>query len=191
MVLISVQLSILFTVLFVSAYFIIPKTHRHIVNRALIRRYGCEKPPRLNFDLEPINSKATEKHNLLETTTRLFDEYGKTFKATRAGRTFIRTCDPEVSKAVLSTHFEHFGMQPIRYEDGKGFFGNGMLVTDGLQWKNSRALIRPTFDIAHVVNFDRLSGHVERFMSLLPRDGSTIDLFPLLKRLVCIVRQAV
>jgi cytochrome P450 len=90
---------------------------------------------------------------------------------------------------VLSTHFKHFGLQPLRYEGGKGFFGNGLLVTDGAQWKSSRALIRPAFDIAHIANFDRLSGYVERFMSLLPRDGSTLDLFPLFKRLVCLSEQ--
>jgi len=89
---------------------------------------------------------------------------------------------------VLSTHFEKFGLQPIRYEDGKGFFGNGMLVTDGYQWKRSRALIRPTFDIAHIANLGRLQSHVDRFMGLLPRDGSTIDLFPLLKRLASFER---
>ena len=154
-----------------------PYILKRIRRRLLVWRYGCEELVTFNIDLLAINQKATQEHTLLETTTRLFNEYGKTFKATRSGRAFIRTCDPEVSKAVLSTHFDKFGMKPIRYEDGKGFFGNGMLVTDGVQWKSSRALIRPTFDIAHIVNIDRLSGHVARFMELLPCDGSTIDLF--------------
>ena len=90
----------------------------------------------------------------------------------------------EVSKAVLSTHFEKFGLQPIRYEGGNSFFGNGMLVTDGHQWKTSRTLIKPTFDIAHIANLGRLGPFVDRFMELLQRDGSTVDLFPLLKRMV-------
>lgn len=59
-----------------------------------------------------------------------------------------------------------------------------MLVTDGPQWKKSRTLIKPTFDIAHIANLDRLGPFVDRFMELLPRDGSTVDLFPLLKRMV-------
>lgn len=174
--------------LLIPVYLVSSNVARRLSRCAIARKHGCKEPPRLDLDLEHINRKATQEYNLLDTTTRLFTEYGRTFKASRSGRTFIRTCDPEVSKAVLSTHFESFGIQPIRYEGGKGFFGNGMLVTDGPQWKNSRALIRPAFDIAHIVNLDRLSGHVERFMELLPRDCSTIDLFPLLKRLVCIAK---
>jgi cytochrome P450 len=138
----------------------------------------------VEFDLGPINDRAAQEHRFLETTKHLFDQYGKTFRTTRLGRKFIRSQDPEVMKAVLSTHFENFGMQPLRYEGGKGFFGDGMLATDGPQWKHSRTLIRPTFDVAHIANFGRLKGHVERFMEILPRDGSTIDIFPLLKRLV-------
>jgi cytochrome P450 len=169
----------------IISYVVTPKVATWLSRRALIRKYGCQDPVQLPLDLAAVNQKAAKEHKFLETTTRLFNEYGKTYKAVRFGRTIIRTCDPEVFKAVLSTHFENFGMKPIRYEDGKGFFGNGMLVTDGQQWKHSRALIRPVFDIAHVVNFDRLSAHVERFMQLIPQDGATIDLFPLLKRLVC------
>jgi cytochrome P450 len=168
----------------IAGHFLSTKVARWLSRRALIRKHGCKEPPVLPIDLAVINQKAAKEHKFLETTTRLFNKYGKTYKAIRSGRTIIRTCDPEVFKAVLSTHFENFGMQPIRYEDGKGFFGNGMLVTDGPQWKHSRALIRPVFDIAHVANFDRLSAHVERFMQLVPRDGTTIDLYPLLKRLV-------
>ncbi|KAF2869042.1 cytochrome P450 [Massariosphaeria phaeospora] len=122
-------------------------------------------------------------HENKDSKSRLTRLIGKTSKAMRSGRTYFRTCDPEVSKAVLSKQFEKFGLQPLRYEGGKGFFGNGILVTDGLQWKHSRSLVRPAFDVAHVANFDRLRRHVERFIELLPRDQSTVDLYPLLKRL--------
>lgn len=181
---ISFRVAIPFGILISLLYVVYPGIARWLVRQTLARKNGCVELPHLPLDLDKINKQVAQQHRFLETTTRLFYEYGKTYKAIRAGRTIIRTCDPEVSKAVLSTHFEHFGMQPIRYEDGKGFFGNGMLVVDGPQWKHSRTLIRPTFDIAHVANFDRLEGHVVHFMKLLPRDGMTVDLFPLLKRLV-------
>jgi cytochrome P450 len=150
----------------------------------LTHKFDFKDPPIVDFDLGPINDRAAQEHRFLETTKHLFDQYGKTFRTTRLGRKFIRSQDPEVMKAVLSTHFENFGMQPLRYEGGKGFFGDGMLATDGPQWKHSRTIIRPTFDVARIANFGRLKGHVERFMEILPRDGSTIDIFPLLKRLV-------
>lgn len=184
MALISLRLAIYVAILCISVQLVFPKVARWLSRRALSRKYGCKEPPKLTLDLDYINRKAVQNHNLLETTTRLFNEHGRTYKALRSGRTIVRTCDPRVFKAILSTHFESFGLQPIRYDGGQGFFGNGMLVTDGPQWKLSRSLIRPAFDIAHVGNFDRLKVHVEQFMQLLPRDGSTVDLFPLLKRLV-------
>ncbi|KAF2647428.1 cytochrome P450 [Lophiostoma macrostomum CBS 122681] len=183
MIRVSLYDAIPFVTLLILAFLLSPNAIRWYSRRTLARRYGCKKPPIVHFDLAPINAKAAQEHTFLETTKRLFDEHGKTFKATRFGRTFIRTCDPEVTKAVLSTHFENFGMQPIRYEGRDGFFGDGMLATDGHQWKRSRTLIRPTFDNAHIANFDRLRSRVDRFIEILPRDGSTIDMFPLLKRL--------
>lgn len=152
-------------------------------------KYGAKEPPHFNIDLNRINRESTQDHKSLETATKLFWKYGKTYKTKRGGRAMIRTCDPELFKAVLSTHFENFGLQPIRYEGGKSFFGNGMLVTDGPQWKTSRMLIRPTFDVAHIANLGRLGPFVDRFMELLPRDGSTVDLFPLLKRMVRLTGQ--
>ncbi len=176
---------LVYVAVIISIVAIWPRVSKRITRTLLVWRYGCEEPVTLKLDLLAINQKATLEHKLLETITRLFNQHGKTFKAYRSGRRFIRTCDPEVTKAILSTHFENFGMQPLRYEGGKGFFGNGLAVTDGIQWKSSRALIRPTFDIAHIANMDRLSSHVSRFIDLLPRDGATIDLFPFFKRLVC------
>jgi cytochrome P450 len=186
--LVPLEFAIPFTVLCACLYLISSRFSRWYTRHTLVRKYGCKEPPRVYINLDDINKQATRDHKYLETTTRLFDEHGKTYKAVRSGKIIIRTCNPEVSKAVLSTHFDDFGMQPIRYEEGKGFFGDGMLVTDGPQWKRSRTLIRPTFDIVHVANFDRLDGHVARFMNLLPSDGATIDMFPLLKRMVCIPR---
>jgi cytochrome P450 len=165
-------------------YLILAKVHRWITRCVISWKHGAREPPYPKIDLDRINRESAQNHSLLETATNLFWEHGKTYKTKRNGRVMIRTCDPEVSKAVLSTNFENFGLQPTRYEDGNSFFGNGMLVTDGPQWKTSRTLIKPTFDIAHIANLDRLGPFVDQFMELLPRDGSTFDLFPLLKRMV-------
>ncbi|KAF1961218.1 n-alkane-inducible cytochrome P450 [Byssothecium circinans] len=179
----SIPLSILILILSVPVVLLYSKFNRWLTRSLLAWKYGCKEPPRPNINLDEINRTSAQNFTFLDTTTRLFNDHGKTYKTRRGGRVFIRTCQPEVSKAVLSTHFEKFGLQPIRYEGGKSFFGNGMLVTDGAQWKTSRALIRPTFDVAHIANLDRLGPFVDRFMGLLPRDGSTVDLFPLFKRL--------
>ena len=171
-------------VLLVSAYFFLPWAKKSLTRYVLVWKHGAKEPPHPDIDMDRINRESAQNHTFLETETKLFWEHGKTYKTKRDGKVKIRTCDPEVFKAVLSTHFENFGLQPIRYEGGKSFFGNGMLVMDGPQWKTSRMLIRPTFDVAHIANLGRLGPFVDRFMELLPRDGSTVDLFPLLKRMV-------
>jgi cytochrome P450 len=184
MVVNSTQLTILSCLSLLPILVFFTKIRTWASRSLLAWRHGCKEPPHPNINLDEISRTSAQNFTSLETTTRLFNEIGKTYKTKRGGRVFLRTCDPEVTKAVLSTQFENFGLQPIRYEGGKSFFGNGMLVTDGAQWKNSRTLIRPTFDVAHIANLDRLGPFVDQFMRLLPRDGSTIDLLPLLKRLV-------
>jgi cytochrome P450 len=179
-----VSLSPLIFVLFVTVLLFYSRLNKWFGESLLAWTHSCREPPCPNINLDEINRESAQNHTFLDTTTQLFNTHGKTYKASRGERVFIRSCDPEVAKAVLSTHFDKFGLQPIRYESGNSFFGNGMLVTDGAQWKTSRMLIRPTFDIAHIANLDRLGPFVDQFMHLLRRDGSTIDLLPLLKRLV-------
>jgi hypothetical protein len=55
---------------------------------------------------------------------------------------------------------------------------------DGPFWDHSRALIRPTFTRANVANLPAFEVHFQRFLRLLPKDGDTVDLKPLLYRLV-------
>jgi cytochrome P450 len=179
----SILVSILIVNLFIPVLLFSPKVNRWFTRVLLAWGHACKVSPHPN-----INRISAQNNTLVNTTIRLFIEHGKTWKTKRDGRAFIRTCDPEVSKAVLSTHFDKFSLQPIRYEGEKSFFGNGMLVTDGAQWKTSRTLICPTFDVDHIVNLDRLGPFVDCFMRLLPRDGSTINLLPLLKRLVCLTK---
>lgn len=170
--------------------FLLPQVQRTIRKWKAVLYIGCREPPRyhhkdpLGRDLFRRTIEAYKEHKFLDFTERLFQEHGNTFKTITEGKVLIKTRDPEVSKAVYTTFFDKFGLQPIRYEGGKGFFGDGILVTDGAQWKRSRTLIRPAFDIAHIANFNRLDRHVSRFLEILPQDGSTIDLLPLFKRLV-------
>ena len=147
------------------------------------------KDPILGLDLFLAYKNAFEKGKFLEISQRQFELYGKTFKAKSFGTTMIKTIDPEVSKAVHGTFFDNFGLQPLRYDTAKNLFGNGIIVVDGPAWAHARSMIRSSFEIVHIANFDFLSQHVDRFMELIPQDGSTVDLLPLFKRLVSSPRQ--
>ncbi|OCL14662.1 cytochrome P450 [Glonium stellatum] len=159
--------------------------------RLALKRNGCGEPPRyphkdpiFGLDLFMQYMNGFKSGDFLDTNKRHYETYGKTFKANLFGTTFIKTIDPEVSKSFHSTSFNKFGLQPLRYEVSKNLFGNGIIVVDGPHWQHGRALIRSSFDIVHIANFEQLGRHVRHFLDLLPRDGSTIDLLPLFKRLI-------
>ena len=168
---------------------LVAKVHRNIIKKTAIRRGGCETPRRYAHkdprgqDLYNRSIEAYKQRRFLDFEEELYEQYGTTFETISGGKVWIKSKDPEVSKAIYSTFFDKFGLQPIRYEDC-GFFGHGILVMDGEFWKRSRSMIRPAFEVAHIANFDRLYRHVSRFIDIIPDDGSTVDLLPLFKRLV-------
>ena len=172
---------------------IVSNVYSRIQHKVLARKNKCQEPvwyphqdPIFGLDLFMKKKTAFETDQFLKFQKRQFEAYGKTYKVKSFGTTVITTMDPEISKAVLSKSFDHFGIQPLRYNVAKNLWGNGIVVVDGPAWTHARALIRSSFDIVHIANFNRLARHVDRFMELIPRDDSTIDLLPLFKRLVSI-----
>jgi cytochrome P450 monooxygenase len=162
-----------------------------LIHRTHLRRHGCIEPPYyphknpiLGLDHFANMMNALKNGRLLDFKKEQFDTYGKTFRGNAIGINAYYTSDPEVSKAVHATYAAKFGLQPLRYEVAKHLWGNGIIVTDGKHWQRGRALIRASFDVVHIANFDRLRRHTEAFLDLLPSDGATVDLMPLFKRLV-------
>ncbi|KAI1854059.1 hypothetical protein JX265_003617 [Neoarthrinium moseri] len=92
--------------------------------------------------------------------------------------------NPEVTKYVHATYFDYFGVEKIR-SGVEYLWGDGMTSLEGERWASRRKLIKPAFDVVHIGNLENrsLGKHVDRLMELVPRDGSTIDLMPLFRRL--------
>ena len=179
----------------VSAVWIIRTVLQKLEYRSLAVEHGAKEAPMyphkdriFGTDLFLKYKKAFEEGNFLDTTTRDFEQFGETFKTIHFGSTVIKSRDPRVSKAFHATHFEKFGLQPLRYENSKILFGNSIIMVDGPAWSHARAMIRPSFETVHIANFERLSSHVDKFLSVLPTDDSTIDLFTPLKLLVCFLQ---
>ncbi|KAH6431646.1 hypothetical protein HBI14_031820 [Parastagonospora nodorum] len=156
-----------------------------------VKRNGCAEPPHyphkdpiLGLDLFSKYMNAFKAENFLGFNKQMYDTYGRTFKANIMGKTTVRSIDPEVSKAIFATYASRFGLEPLRYGVATHLWGNGIIVVDGERWKHARALMRPSFEVVHLANFDRLRRHVDVFMDLLPMDGSTVDLMPLFLRLI-------
>ncbi|KAF2033496.1 cytochrome P450 [Setomelanomma holmii] len=173
------------------AFVLLRNVYRRIIRRNRARRNGCVAPPRYHhkdpifgFDLFVKYMDALKAENFLDFNKQMFDKFGKTFETNVLGTRTYRTIDPEVNKAVFITYATRFGLQPLRYEVAKHLWGNGIIVVDGEHWKHGRALMRGSFEVVHLANFDRLRAHVDVFINLLPKDGSTVDLMPLFQRLI-------
>ena len=111
-----------------------------------------------------------------------FDVYGSTFQAKPFGATRIFTIEPRNLKSVFGGS-QDWGIRQLRLDMFKPFVGEGVLNTDGNQWKHARALIQPTFDKVQFGSLRDFDAHVRHLIDIIPSDGSTVDLQPLFSRL--------
>lgn len=76
---------------------------------------------------------------------------------------------------MLNTH-NHRGIQKIRQAVLFDFLGNGIFTTDGTFWQHSRAILRPQFEKSQVSAIEQFEPYVQKLLSYIPSDGSTVDL---------------
>ena len=58
-------------------------------------------------------------------------------------------------------------------------------MAKGMQWKQSRNIIKLIFAKADTGNIEMMACHVDQFLAFIPWDSSTFDIQPILKKLVC------
>lgn len=56
------------------------------------------------------------------------------------------------------------------------FLGDGIFNADGHTWSDARALLRPQFHKQRVSDLHVFEDHISKMISLLPKDGKTVDL---------------
>ena len=160
--------------------------------RQMNQQHGCSDPPKyphrdpFGYDLFAARQSATLQGRSGAFDLSLFAAYGRTFKALRWGtwrQTVIWTSEPGNIQTVAALSFDHFEFRTLRQSFGP-FMGDGLLTTDGAEWAHSREMVRPVFRRSRIGDFAVFEVHVKRFLDLLPQDGSTVDVQPLLKRLV-------
>ncbi|KAG5978731.1 hypothetical protein E4U55_006015 [Claviceps digitariae] len=162
--------------------------------RAKMIRNGClpakKYPHRLPWILDPWGKdfQLAKLHAL--TTGRFnrfyaeqFSQHGRTFTLrTPVGQTF-NTIEVDNFRTVLALKFEDYNKEPVRSKAALQFLGLGVFTKDGSGWKHSRELLRPLFKRAELSDIDQFKKHVDRMLHLIPRDGRTVNMAPLLGRL--------
>lgn len=156
------------------------------------RSLGCRSANRyshthpLGFDLYHARIEAIKQGRRNGFDLDLFQEYGSTYEEKAGLGRIINTCDPVNMQVVGAIQWQDFGREKRRA--AKGFFGDGILSMNGAEWKQTRALVTPLFQRAELTDIERFRKFVDRMIDLIPRDGSTVDLQPLLQKLVSALR---
>ena len=178
------------TLLLLSYSFIVVSTF--LDRQRAARGHRCQ-PPRSIVQRDPIFGldvvlqvfRALKENRRNMSIVQMFSEYGHTFQSRSWGSSKIYTIEPKNLQSMFSTDFDSWGVQPMRLFAFEPFVGKGIMCTDGQLWEHSRALIKPTFARTRIadLHLSAYALHVQRFLDLIPKDSSTIDLQPLFGRL--------
>lgn len=155
------------------------------------RQHGCQLPPKrstldpiLGIDHKLQDAKLAKAFRSLPTGAALFHQYGQTFRTATFFSTVMKTMNAENIQTVYALKGKDWGIQPFRLPAMRPFCGQGFITTDGPVWEHSRALLKPSFQKANLSDLTPFESSVSHFVGRIPKDGSTVDLQPLLSLLV-------
>lgn len=177
--------------IFLSAFCILPLVRQYLGRRKAIRERGCQNPrsipqkdPIFGLDVAFRMFRSYHEGSRSAAFKKQHEISGSTFQSIALGKTRIFTTDPVNLRAILSTDFKDWGVQPLRLPPWRPFLGEGVMNTDGEFWKRSRALVQPMFRKEHITDLASFDVHVARLIDSMPKDGSTVDMQPLFARLI-------
>ena len=163
----------------------------HLQRRRRAYERGCfplphypHKEPFFGLDYTVLSVRDVVTNRTLLALDERFRKLGPTFQVKTAGTTLIISKDARINHSVYSENYKAWGVAPVRFEALDPYCGVGFITTDGPLWEHSRALLKPYFHQSHLSDLSFLSTATNQFIEKIPKDGSTIDLQPLLGLLV-------
>lgn len=107
-------------------------------------QHGCREPARiaqseriLGLGLLQEQLKSVRSGTFLQMVMDRFHQHGNTYVGSMMGMDQTVTCEPENFKAVLSTHFQDWGLG-ARRAAFKPMLGESIFTLDGSGWQHSR-----------------------------------------------------
>ena len=138
----------------------------------------------LAIDLLTRQYNANKSQRLFAAQTQIFEPLGPNVEFTLLGNIGYVTFDPKNVEAILSTHFEDYGLGS-RSDALYAFLGEGIFTQDGPKWKHSRELLRRPFMRMQYQNLKGFTEHINDLISSLSATSvkeKVIDLQPLFFR---------
>ncbi|CZR52720.1 related to n-alkane-inducible cytochrome P450 [Phialocephala subalpina] len=177
-------------VLTVTLGILYPKWRRNAKIRTLKQKYGCKDPSKYphkdrvwGSDMVEARRRAMKEGRFFKLYDTQFELYGKTFEEIWRGKPLINTIEPANAQKVAALAHEDYGKDPERLMAQAPFLGPSILSHHGSVWKRARAMVKPIFARAELSDIDHFALYTDRFMELLPNDGSMVDIQPLVRRL--------
>lgn len=158
--------------------------------RAAALQHSCREPRKyphrwpFGIDLLRARMAAIKAGRYNRLYLKQYQKYGKTWEENLAGTKVINTMEPANFQQVAALAFHDYGKLAMRNKALSPLLGDGIFSQDGSVWRHSRGLIKLLFMRAELSDLDSFKVHVDQFLSLIPRDGTAVDLQPLLLRLV-------
>jgi hypothetical protein len=154
-------------------------------------KHGClpavrlpQSPWRLGSDIQAQMAVIKSSGHVTRSLQSLFEQHGCTFQATIWGQPWLFTCDVRNIKAINTTCFTNFGVEPLRKVTNTGWMGDGIFVSDGDHWRMSRSLFKPLFARTGEVHLNALQRQINILFDVLPANGETVDLQTVFRRMV-------
>lgn len=142
------------------------------------------KDPILGIDAFLKGLAALREFRLPQHFSALFERHGQTYYSKALGRWILMTNEPENIKTVLGTNMLDWPIDGPRLFAALPVLGpRSIFTTNGQEWHAARTMMRPAFVRDQVSDLECFGRHIDNFLALTPRDGSTFDIQQLLLNL--------
>ncbi|KAI1759376.1 cytochrome P450 [Hypoxylon sp. FL1150] len=166
--------------LLVFAFFVFFLIQRQRRRHSLAVSHGCLPPvgyqpkePFLAFDFQ------MRMYSYVPFHYELHQRFGDTYQV-QSWISLPSICTIAIENIRTINVSKDFGVEPMRLSGLEYFCGRGFITTDGDTWKHARKLLKPSFDMNSIRDLTTLQSEVDTLLEQLPKDGSTVDLQPLL-----------
>lgn len=127
--------------------------------------------PQIALDFVYYGIRSTIAHKNMELWRDVFFSNSWTCEMRILNQRVCFTADPENIKAMLATQFHDFGKGEQFHREWAPFLGDSIFTTDGMQWHNSRQLIRPQFTRDRVSDLHCFESHIQTLFKTMANGG--------------------